>query len=140
MTNPMPSRGDDEHEFQAFITPQKIGATDYETVLPSGSDTEELSQRSDEFAGMGALNLFRASFAMLVAAILLLVVDFATLRYKAVRVSALQLVIHLEWHPKERKDRFPSVDERVKLYMSDWYLPPCDASFRFGYKVTPSSE
>ena len=37
--------------------------------------------------------------------------------------------IHVHWHPKNRRQRFPSVDERVKLYMSNWYLPPCrDAS------------
>ena len=28
-------------------------------------------------------------------------------------------------HPRERQDRFPSVDARVRLYMSSWYLPPC---------------
>ena len=27
-----------------------------------------------------------------------------------------------------RKRRFPSVDERVKLYMGNWYSPPCDSS------------
>lgn len=130
-------RVDDEHEFQTFITPTKNGVTDCETALPSASETEELS---DEFAGMGALNLSRASFAMLVVAILLLVIDIATLRYKKVRGPALQPVINLEWHPKERKDRFPSVDERVRLYMSDWYLPPCNSSSQFRYKVHPSSE
>jgi Arabidopsis thaliana protein of unknown function (DUF821). len=33
-----------------------------------------------------------------------------------------------DWHPVLRKDRFPSVDERVQLYMSTWYLPPCSSS------------
>ena len=28
-------------------------------------------------------------------------------------------------HPETREERFPSVQERVKLYMSSWYLPPC---------------
>lgn len=28
--------------------------------------------------------------------------------------------------PERREDRFPSVDERVRMYMSDWYVPPCD--------------
>ena len=28
--------------------------------------------------------------------------------------------------PTERKDRFPSMEERVKIYMSDWYVPPCE--------------
>jgi Glycosyl transferase family 90 len=27
-----------------------------------------------------------------------------------------------------RRTRFPSVDERVRVYMSNWYLPPCPAS------------
>ena len=85
------------------------------------------------------MNLFRASLATFVASILFLGLGLTTLLRK-VRYPALQSVVHRDWHPKERKDRFPSVDERVKLYMSDWYLPPCDASFRFGYKVTPSSE
>ena len=25
-----------------------------------------------------------------------------------------------------RSERFPSVEERVKLYMGNWYLPPCN--------------
>lgn len=25
-----------------------------------------------------------------------------------------------------RENRFPSVEERVKLYMSNWYVPPCE--------------
>jgi len=33
--------------------------------------------------------------------------------------------IHLEWHPRDRKDRFPSVEERVKIYMGNWYYPRC---------------
>lgn len=33
--------------------------------------------------------------------------------------------IHVNWHPKKRSERFPSVEERVKLYMSNWYYPPC---------------
>ena len=33
--------------------------------------------------------------------------------------------IHPEWHLQNRSDRFPSVNDRVKLYMSNWYLPPC---------------
>lgn len=32
---------------------------------------------------------------------------------------------HSEWHPMSRSDRFPSVQDRVKIYMSNWYLPPC---------------
>jgi hypothetical protein len=29
---------------------------------------------------------------------------------------------------RSRSERFPSVEERVKLYMSDWYIPPCEGS------------
>jgi hypothetical protein len=36
-----------------------------------------------------------------------------------------------------REDRFPSVEDRVKLYMSDWYVPPCagyiDGMIRYEY-------
>lgn len=28
--------------------------------------------------------------------------------------------------PERREDRFPTVDERVRMYMSDWYVPPCE--------------
>lgn len=40
-----------------------------------------------------------------------------------------------------RQDRFPSVDARVKLYMSNWYAPPCqgDPDGFIKYKfITPS--
>jgi len=29
--------------------------------------------------------------------------------------------VNWDWHPKKRKDRFPSVEERVKYYMGEWY-------------------
>jgi hypothetical protein len=36
-----------------------------------------------------------------------------------------------------RENRFPSVEERVKIYMSNWYVPPCseyqEGYFRFEY-------
>jgi hypothetical protein len=34
--------------------------------------------------------------------------------------------IHVHWHPMKRSERFPSVEERVKLYMSNWYHAPCE--------------
>ena len=48
---------------------------------------------------------------------------------------------HPEYRSKQEQDdrdiRFPSVDERVRLYMSNWYTPPCpsdQASFvQFNY-------
>ena len=43
--------------------------------------------------------------------------------------------IHLDWHPTERKDRFPTVAERVKIYMSNWYSPPCDKSTLLDYRI-----
>ena len=43
-----------------------------------------------------------------------------------------------------RKDRFPSVEERVKLYMSDWYVPPCagyvDGMIRYEYVNESASQ
>lgn len=39
--------------------------------------------------------------------------------------------IHSDWHPQDRRDRFPSVEERVKLYMSNWYSPRCRSTKRF---------
>lgn len=41
--------------------------------------------------------------------------------------------IHLDWHPLNREQRFPSVEERVKIYMSNWYLP-CHNSSNLGVK------
>ena len=40
----------------------------------------------------------------------------------------------------QREDRFPSVEERVKLYMSNWYVPPCpqheDGHIRYEYDTS----
>jgi len=45
--------------------------------------------------------------------------------------------IHVDWHPQNRSDRFPSIEERVKLYMSNWYAPPCaDDDGAFHYHVS----
>jgi Glycosyl transferase family 90 len=38
----------------------------------------------------------------------------------------------------ERRQRFPSVEERVRLYMGDWYLPPCDESLFVWYSESDS--
>ena len=61
--------------------------------------------------------------------------------------NAVQLVggrfrIHIDWHPMNRSDRFPSVQERVKLYMSNWYAPPCvqdEQVFRYHYTMHASN-
>jgi len=36
---------------------------------------------------------------------------------------------HPEWHPSTRSKRFPNVEQRVKLYMSNFYTPPCQQSY-----------
>ena len=33
--------------------------------------------------------------------------------------------LHDDWHPLNRSDRFPSVDQRVQIYMHYWYKPLC---------------
>jgi hypothetical protein len=42
-----------------------------------------------------------------------------------------------------RENRFPSVEERVKLYMSNWYVPPCpghqDGMIRYEYDASKDS-
>jgi len=38
---------------------------------------------------------------------------------------SVQFDFHPSWHPSKRSKRFPSREERIKLYMSNWYLPPC---------------
>ena len=61
------------------------------------------------------------------------------------------LGFHPEWHPNMRSDRFPGVEERVKVYMSNFYLPPCngthdtsgqsiDERLRFSYSFNSSNE
>lgn len=35
---------------------------------------------------------------------------------------------HPHWHPRSRHTRFPDVQTRVKIYMSNWYLPPCPSA------------
>lgn len=43
---------------------------------------------------------------------------------------------HQSWHPKKRDERFPSREERLKIYLSNWYQPPCiteQVDERIGY-------
>jgi hypothetical protein len=54
---------------------------------------------------------------------------------------------HPEWHPLNRSERFPSVENRVKLYMSNFYLPPCSAEedtnddrFHYFYNISAQDE
>ena len=39
-----------------------------------------------------------------------------------------------------RSLRFPSVEQRVKIYMSNWYIPPCDDHARVSYYYTKSPD
>lgn len=43
-----------------------------------------------------------------------------------------------------RRNRFPSIEERVKLYMSNWYVPPCpgyvEEMIRYEYESQKGSE
>jgi hypothetical protein len=50
-------------------------------------------------------------------------------------------IYHWEWHPP-RHERFPSVDKRVQVYMSNWYLPPCsnETKFLHTFKVPPNEQ
>jgi Glycosyl transferase family 90 len=52
------------------------------------------------------------------------------IRATTARASSSQLPVHLQ-NASKRSQRFPSVDDRVRLYMSDWYLPPCQDIDRF---------
>jgi len=55
---------------------------------------------------------------------------------------------HPEWHPSKRLERFPSVDDRLQIYMSNWYLKPCIVdsisstnerlSYRYDYRQNES--
>ena len=49
-------------------------------------------------------------------------------------------VFHDDWHPRERTDRFPNVEERVKHYMSNWYLPPCHADQLLAHRIETVDE
>ena len=44
------------------------------------------------------------------------------------------------WHPLVRSDRFPSVDERIRLYMSNWYQPPCTQDAKVFYKLSHDND
>mmetsp|Transcript_3774 Transcript_3774/g.5639 ORF Transcript_3774/g.5639 Transcript_3774/m.5639 type:complete len:473 (+) Transcript_3774:77-1495(+) len=34
---------------------------------------------------------------------------------------------HPQWHPTKRIDRFPTIIERLHIYMSNWYAPACNS-------------
>lgn len=39
-----------------------------------------------------------------------------------------------------RSARFPTVEHRLKLYMSNWYLPPCNDAARIGYQYSEAHD
>ena len=50
------------------------------------------------------------------------------------------ILYHWNWHPP-RHERFPSIEKRVQIYMSSWYLPPCSnaTKFKYRWKVLPNA-
>jgi hypothetical protein len=42
--------------------------------------------------------------------------------------------------PSSRRDRFPSVEDRVKVYMSNWYLPSCHDGGKARYRYLEPSD
>ena len=39
-------------------------------------------------------------------------------------------------HPHSRQERFPSAEERVQIYMSNWYSPPCHESEKHAFTTS----
>ena len=48
-------------------------------------------------------------------------------------------ILHMEWHPATRRERFPSIQERVRLYMSIYYQPH-DCKLKKKVKTTTTAE
>jgi len=42
---------------------------------------------------------------------------------------------HPSWHPSNRSERFPNITERLKMYMGNWYLPPCNGESSGGIET-----
>ena len=40
-----------------------------------------------------------------------------------------------DWHPSKRRNRFPTVDKRIRLYMSNWFQPPCSKKSKIAYTI-----
>lgn len=43
-------------------------------------------------------------------------------------------IITVNTNGATRADRFPSIEDRIKLYMSNWYIPPCE-DYREGHAL-----
>jgi len=46
-----------------------------------------------------------------------------------------QYGFHPLWHPLRRSERFPSITDRLKLYLGNWYLPPCNGESLGGIEI-----
>jgi hypothetical protein len=70
-------------------------------------------------------------YGSLIAAVVLMMMGLQRYRvmYEEVNtpgsstMHSLGSIRHAKWHPSSRRERFPSVQERVRLYMSIWYQP-----------------
>lgn len=93
----------------------------------------------------------RSLVRFIVLAFVVLLVAWNQHRFAVIRLDAssdnIQLLsggfrIHVDWHPQNRRDRFPSVQERVKLYMGNWYSPNCNkqSAIRYRIDMVPSSD
>lgn len=82
--------------------------------------------------------LSRPDLRMAIMQLLMIVCVFGIFLYYAV-----DKFIHWFYLPKYsskaeanfRSRRFPAVDERVRLYMSNWYLPPCNDDGKVVYRM-----
>jgi hypothetical protein len=62
--------------------------------------------------------------------------------------AAIESVLQWKWRPKYanraemefRKERFPSVEDRVRLYMGHWFKPPCSAHDQIVYQRIQTKE
>lgn len=55
-------------------------------------------------------------------------------RMDAVEARNLKYAYQSQEEMDQRKIRFPSINERVRIYMSNWYLPPCTNDNRVVYE------
>lgn len=75
------------------------------------------------------------SHVLLVAVLVIVIVNTTLFQ---LQLSSRDFDFHYEWHPLYRSDRFPSVEERVKLYMSNWYLPHCHGEDALQHRIIES--
>jgi Glycosyl transferase family 90 len=56
------------------------------------------------------------------------------------QISTLEFAYSSVEEMMSRSSRFPSIGQRLKLYMSNWYIPPCDDAARIGYQYSEAPE